>query len=129
MLPPAFRTVPSSGDPTTGRSRCRSRKRPCAPSNSRAHAARALLLRLSSRGRSDHYGLLTDNIPAPPFWLNGPKPLSTAGPSIGEHQFMLVDAATGANLPAFDHAHLAAVPDKMSRSSCQADDLVSEGGR
>ncbi|WP_192385828.1 DPP IV N-terminal domain-containing protein, partial [Mesorhizobium silamurunense] len=72
---------------------------------------------------NDRYGGLTVNVPEMPFWLTGGEAFVYRRTTHGEHQFMLVDAATGAKRPAFDQARLAAALNKASHKSYQAGDL------
>ncbi|WP_258598298.1 hypothetical protein [Mesorhizobium sp. AR07] len=58
-----------------------------------------------------------------PFWLTAANAFVYRRTTRGEHQFILVDAATGVKQLAFDQARLAAALNKASHKSYQADDL------
>ncbi|NRP75985.1 Prolyl tripeptidyl peptidase [Ensifer psoraleae] len=75
---------------------------------------------------NDRYGALTVNVPEVPWWLAGADAFAYRRTTHGEHQFMLVDAATGLKRPAFDQARLAVALNKASYKSYQAGDLPFE---
>ena len=71
----------------------------------------------------DSYGKLSVDLPDDPVWQPDGNTLVYRKTSHGEHEFMVVDAASGTKRPAFDHARLASALSAAAHKPYKAGDL------